>query len=214
MISFSSNSFSGEKMKKQLPKRRSRIPAAATPPITALLSDINNPDSLGKVIEWAYPQLHDIAVHHLRGEPRGGTLQPTALVNEVCIRFLEGSENFKNRRYFFTAASDSMRRVLVDRARMRHSKRRGGHLQRVDFSYAEQIGFENPAEILHLDAALKRLESAQPLWSKLVELRIFCGLSTVDAAYVLGIGDSTARRHWAGAMQWLRRALQDAGEGA
>jgi RNA polymerase sigma factor (TIGR02999 family) len=130
----------------------------------------------------------------------------------MCIRFLEGPNAFKNRRYFFAAASRAMRRLLVESARSRRAKKRGGHWQRVDFSYAEQIGFEHPSELLDLDSALKRLQAFHPLWSNVTELRIFGRLSARDAARILGIGESTARRHFALARKWLRHDMAQASQ--
>jgi RNA polymerase sigma factor (TIGR02999 family) len=159
-------------------------------------------------MQWAYPQLHDIAVHHFRIESPGRTLQPTALINEMCLRFFEEKAIFKNRRYFFRAASTAMRRVLVDRARGRRAKKRGGDWQRVDFGEAERIGFEQPTELLNFDAALKRLQTVQPRWGEVVELRVFGQLSTVEVASVLGIAQSTAGKHWTRAKAWLRDDLK------
>ena len=184
------------------------VRAARAGEISLLLSDLSNPESLRQVLELAYPELHDVAVHHVRNESPGCTLQPTELVNAVVIGFIEAKTVFKNRRYFFGAVSEAMRRVLVDRARRVRAKKRGGHWQRVDFCEAERIGFEQPGELLDLHAALKRLEEVQPLWNEIAELRVFGGLSTAEAATVLGIGASTARKRWANAREWLRGALE------
>jgi RNA polymerase sigma factor (TIGR02999 family) len=192
---------------KQPTKRQVRIPAASQPEITLLLSS-DNPDALRQVIKWSLPQLHDIAVHHFRDEPPGRTLQPTALVNEVCVRFLKSPQSFENRRHFFAAASKGMRRILVEAARRRKAKMRGGHLQRVDFSYAEQLGFEDPRELVEVDTALDRLQSLHPAWAEVVDLRIFGGLSALEASTVLAIGESTARKHFARALEWLRGELK------
>ena len=101
-----------------------------------LLSNLKNPESLRQVLELAYPELHDIAVHHVRSESPGCTLQPTELVNVVVIGFIQHGTVFKNRRYFFGAVSEAMRRVLVNRARRYSAKKRGGGWQRVDFREA------------------------------------------------------------------------------
>jgi len=152
--------------------------------------------------------LHDMALRKVRREAPGRTWQPTALVNEICLRFIEKRPVFKNRRYFFGAASMAMHRILVADARRRHTKKRGGDWQRVNFSEAERIGFEEPAELLDFDAAMKALKREEPLWAEVAELRIFGGWSTTEAATILGVAESTIRRRWAKARNRLRAALR------
>lgn len=180
--------------------------------LTLLLSDLQNPESLRTVMRLAYGDFHDIARGYARKEPPGCTLTPTALVNEACLRLLvEGSTlgPFDNRRHFFGVAARVMRRILVDRARRRNAQKRGGGWTRVDFSDAERIGFEQPIELLDFHAVLTRLHEFRPLWGEMAELRIFGGWSTLQAAGIVGIAPSTARRRWARAKDWLRRALTD-----
>lgn len=192
------------------------IPSPREKRITLLLSEIPTPEALRAVMDLAYPQLHNIAVHYIRNEPRGRTLQATALLHEGCIRLLESPSNFRNKKrgYFFRAASKAMRRVLVDDARHHGAKKRGGNWNRVEFSEAERIGFENPYELLDFDLALARLEKLNAAWSAVTELRIFGQLSAAQTAAVLGIGESTARRHWTQAKTWLRQNLKYFGERA
>jgi RNA polymerase sigma factor (TIGR02999 family) len=158
-------------------------------------------------MELAYAELHEMAVGQCRREPPGGTLQATALLHEACIRLIQAEMTFKNRRHFFGSASKAMRRTLVDGARRRHAHKRGGQWQRVDFAYAREVGFERPGELLDFDLALERLEAINPLWGEVTELRVFGGWSTCEVATILGIGASTARRHWTSAKCWLRAAL-------
>ena len=191
-------------------QRRCPTPAAIDRDITRLLSKPCSPESMRLVLEWAYPQLHDIAIHCCRDERPGRSLGPTILANETCVKFLESDQDFKNRAYFFTAAATMMRRYLIQAARTRSSQRRGGDWQRVDFKYAEQLGFEEPHELLDFDSALKRLEKVCPAWSQMAHLRVFGGLSTAGAAALLKIAESTARRRWAQARAWLRRDLSRA----
>lgn len=195
-------------MKKTLPIHTPHTRTAAAPDVTLLLS---NPKTVPLAIEWAYPQLHDIAVHYIRQEPPGCTLQPTALVNEACVRLLESDVNLQNRHHLFGVYARLTRQTLVDAARKRSARKRGGDWCRVDFSYAEQIGFEQRSELLDFDAALKRLEHVNPKWSRIAELRVFAGLSTTEAANISHIAPSTARKHWADARRWLRDALRRSG---
>ncbi len=176
--------------------------------ITLLLTDLTNPESLKSVMRLAYSELHDIAVHHVRGEAPGRTWQPTELVNEICLRFIEKRAVFKNRRYFFVAASTAMRRILVSSARRRRAKKHGGGWRRVDFSEAERIGFEQPTDLLDFDAALKQLTAEKPLWAEAAELRIFGGWSSAETATILSVSASTVRRRWGKARARLHATLR------
>jgi RNA polymerase sigma factor (TIGR02999 family) len=175
--------------------------------LTLLLSDVNNPEALWTVMRLAYNELHSIAGAHFRREFPGRTLQPTALLHEACLRLIEGGAVLQNRRHFFGAASKAMRRILVDSARRRRATKRGGQWRRVEFSEAERIGFEQQDDLLDFHAALTRLAAAKPLWSEVAELRVFGGWSTAEAAVILEIATSTARRRWALARRWLREDL-------
>ena len=175
--------------------------------LTLILSDKKNSDSLRTVLRLVYDELHGIAVRHCRQESPCRTLQPTALLNEACIRLLESDTRFENRRHFFGAASKTMRRVLVDHARRRRARIRGGTWRRVAFEEAEQIGFEQPTDLLDFNAALTRLEAVKPGLSQIVELRVFGGFTNNEVAVILGIGKSTARRKWSVATKQLRSAI-------
>ena len=155
----------------------------------------------------AYAELHGIAVYQSRKEPNAHSLQPTDLLNEACARLLTGKTIYKNRRYFFGAASKAMARILVESARRRSTRKRGGNFRRVDFSEAERIGFQQPSELLDFHAALTRLAVHEPRWSEIAQLRVFGEFSTTEIANILGCGESTARRHWALARRWLATEL-------
>lgn len=174
--------------------------------ITLLLTDLTNPESLQTVMQLVYEELHRIALGHSR-KARGRTWQPTALLNAACIRLIESGSVFKNRRHFFGAASQAMRRVLVDEARRCHAKKRGRGWTRADFSEAERMGFEQPKEVLDLNIALDRLGKARPDLAEIVHLRIFADLTTRETAIILRISVSTARRRWAEAIRRLTAML-------
>ncbi len=174
--------------------------------ITLLLSTLNNPEALRAVIELTAHELHAMAKGKIRREPPGCTLRPTELLNETCLQLLYSPTSFQNRRHFFGAASQAMRRVLVDRARRRRTLKRGG-CQRVDLTLAEHIGFQQPDDLLNFEAALQKLEVEKPKWSTVVELHVFGGLSLVSIARSLGLSECTVRRYWSEAKKWLRRAL-------
>jgi RNA polymerase sigma factor (TIGR02999 family) len=174
--------------------------------ITLVLSNTKDSESLKKVIQLAHRELHRIAVG-LSSKSEGNTWQPTAILNQACIRLIEAETAFKNHRHFFGAAAKAMRRVLIDDARKRHAKKRGGDWTRVEFTEAELIGFERPKDLLDFDTALKRLEAAEPRLSEIAELRVFDQLTTTEIATILGIGESTARRRWANARKQLASML-------
>jgi RNA polymerase sigma factor (TIGR02999 family) len=175
--------------------------------ITRLLSDKNNIESLKNAIQFAHSELRRIAGALSRKAP-GRTWQPTALLNEACIRLIESGSAFKNHRHFFGAASRAMRRVLVDEARKRGSTKRGGGWTRAEFREAELIGFEQPREVLDFDVALKRLEEVRADLAEIVDLRVFGELTTREIATILRMSESTARRRWAEAIRQLRALLK------
>jgi RNA polymerase sigma factor (TIGR02999 family) len=152
----------------------------ASEQITAWLTgwrkgDANASEQLFAIV---YPQLRRIAARFLRNERDGHTLEPNALVNELCLRFL-GSKpiDFKDRAHFFAVAAQTMRRILIDHARARIADKRGGEQQRLSLSAVE--GWNPVArneDLLMLDRALSKLEKADSRAARVVELRFFGGL--------------------------------------
>ena len=108
------------------------------------------------------------------------------------------------RGHFFAAAAEAMRRILVENARRRHRVKRGGNRARVDLDKAEPTTPETDDDLLALDDALDRLANQDPIKAQLVQLRVFAGLTVVQAAEILGLSKSTADRYWAYARAWLR----------
>ena len=142
-------------------------------------------------------------------ERQGHTLQPTALVHEAVLRML-GRETlvFEGRNHFLRAASQAMRRVLVDHARARRAAKRGGGL-RVTLSDEMGPHAEPAVDILALDDALSRLAAVEPRWAQVVELRFLLGLEVPEVADVLGISTATVKRDWRFARAWLDEELRD-----
>ncbi len=122
---------------------------------------------------------------------------------------VDSGPTFANRRHFFAAAAQAMRRILVENARRKRRLKHGGARQRVDLQQTEVIGRQNlpVIDLLALDEALKRLAQQDPLKARLVELRFFVGLSVKEAAEVLDISLITAKRHWRYTRAWLHREL-------
>lgn len=187
-------------------KRRARKVKRSAGPITVVLSKVEHPESLKTVMELAYEELHGIAVAERR-KWIAHSLQPTELLSETYIRLLKNKKGFKNRRYFFASAAKAMRRILVDQARRSRAQMRWGHLDRVDFTYAQQIGFEEPAMLLEFHAALERLEKENSDWSDIVELRVFGGYSVAELAFILDCSESAVRVALANAKTWLIKKL-------
>jgi RNA polymerase sigma factor (TIGR02999 family) len=136
------------------------------------------------------------------------SLDATALVHEAYIR-LVGNQQFDNRGHFFAAAAESMRRILVDRARERKSLKRGGGFSKRDIDKIDLLTAVTPDQVLAIDDALSRLAVNDPAAAQLVELRYFAGLTVEEAARALGISPATAYRHWKYARAWLYSELCD-----
>jgi RNA polymerase sigma factor (TIGR02999 family) len=156
------------------------------------------------------PQLRKIAARAFDRERADHTLQPSALVNELCVRLL-GNEPiaFNDRVHFFAVAAQTMRRILIDHARARIRAKRGGVQHRVALS---AVAGWNPVaaheDVLALDEALSTLEKIDPRASRVVELRFFGGLQEDEVAEVLDVSVITVKRDWKAARAWLVGRLQ------
>jgi RNA polymerase sigma factor (TIGR02999 family) len=166
----------------------------------------------GQLLPLVYHELRQLAARQLAGEKPGQTLQPTALVHEAYLRLVGpgNAEGFSNRRHFFGAAAEAMRRVLVENARCKHSQKRGGGWKRVDLDQFPAANSDRSEEVLDVDAALSGLAAADTQAAELVKLRYFAGLSIAQAAKVLDISPRSADFVWAYARAWLIRFLNDA----
>ena len=177
--------------------------------VTRLLHDARegNAAAFERLLPIVYAELHGIAERHMHRERADHTLQPTALVHEAFLRLVGGTPaEFSDRKHFLRAASQVMRRVLVDHARARNSDKRGGALR---VTLDEQVAGhdERTLDMLVLDDALTRLAAAEPRWAQVVELRFFTGLEVHEVAEVLEISAATVKRDWQFAKAWLSREL-------
>lgn len=165
----------------------------------------------GRALELLAPMLEDelrrLANRCLRREPADHTLQPTALVNEAYLRLLDwNAVEWQDRAHFLAVAAKMMRRILVNYAVARRSRKRGGSALFVSLTEAGTVPVGTP-DLIALDEALMALAKFDERKSRLVELRYFGGLTSEEAAQVLGISPRTANREWEMARLWLFRFL-------
>jgi len=182
----------------------------SSPHVTALLGDWSrgDPSALGQLLPLVYNELRRVAGRQLRGERGGHTLQPTALVHEAYLRLVDQRHvDWQDRAHFFGVAAQVMRRILVDHARRHKAAKRGDGVRCVSIEEAKDVEAPNAVPILTLDHALSRLEEVDADLARIVELRAFGGLTIEDAAHVLSVSPSTAKRDWRLAKAWLRREL-------
>jgi RNA polymerase sigma factor (TIGR02999 family) len=179
--------------------------------VTQILSAIEqgDPQAASQLLPLVYEELRKLAAEKVAQESPGQTLQATALVHEAYLRLVdvEKARHWKGRGHFFAAAAEAMRHILVDRARRKRSRKRGGDRARVVFDEANLAAAEDPEEVLAVDAAVAGLAAADAQAAALVKLRYFAGLSIPEAAEALHISARSADRLWAYARAWLRRAI-------
>jgi len=175
--------------------------------VTRILNAIEQGDVLAteRLLPVVYRELRVLAAQKLSRELPGQTLQATALVHEAYLRLVgEERQSWKNRRHFFAAAAEAMRRILVENARRKQSLKRGGAWQRVDLNDAQPARMAPSDDLLALDEALEKLGRRDPLKAEVVKLRFFAGLTGGQVAQALDMARSTADEHWAYARAWLR----------
>jgi RNA polymerase sigma-70 factor, ECF subfamily len=162
------------------------------------------------LIARLYDELRALARVHLRREREGHTLSTTALVNEAYLRLAnQGNIDPRDRTRFFSIASTTMRRVLVDHARRRLRLKRGEGVETVPLEEADVWLTEGEAdELVALDQALDRLAALDGRASAVVQHRFFGGLSLDETAELLGVSKKTVQRDWLTARAWLRREVE------
>ena len=190
--------------------------APMNPELTVLLHRLHegSPEAGDDLLRMVYAELRGMAQSRLNSEG-APTIQATELVHEAWLRMGGGSapgDGWENRRHFFAAAAESMRRILVDRARARSSQKRGGsqtgpslELSK-DFATAETF---DPDLLVALDAALTGLEAENASAARVVVLRFFAGLTVPETAALLAVDERTVIRKWKFAQAWLYQRLQE-----
>lgn len=178
--------------------------------ITSLLNRASQGDAAAsaELIPLVYEELRALAAQYLRNERRDHTLQATALAHEAYLR-LVGGENliWQSRAYFFAAAAQAIRRILVDYARQHQSLKRGGDHERVELDHIQVVVNAPDLDVLAIDEALTRLATFDAQGAKIVELRFFGGLPVEEVAQVMGVSERTIAREWRLARAWLKREL-------
>jgi RNA polymerase sigma factor (TIGR02999 family) len=179
--------------------------------VTRILSAMEqgDPHAAEQLLPLVYDELRRLAAEKMAQEKPGQTLQATALVHEAYLRLVdvEQARHWKSRGHFFAACAEAMRHILVDRARRKRSRKRGGDRARVEFDEANLAAAGDSEEVLAVDEALAGLAAADARAAELVKLRYFAGLSIPEAAEALNISPRSADRLWAYARAWLRRAI-------
>ncbi len=178
--------------------------------VTDLLDAWSNGETgaLEKLIDLVYDELRRIASRSFQGENPGHTLQPTALVHEVYLKFKgQRKVSWRSRAEFFGVVARKIREILVDHARRRNTFKRGGDVVKISLDEMIDVGQNPEAELIALDDALKRLETLDERQSRIVEQRIFVGLSVEEIAELEGVSRVTIWRDWKAALLWLRREL-------
>jgi RNA polymerase sigma factor (TIGR02999 family) len=166
-------------------------------------------EALNHLIPLVHAELRQIARRFMRKERAGNSFQSSALVNEAYLRLIDAQNvDWQNRAHFFAITASLMRRILVDLARQRQARKRGGSAERVLLDEELVAGPQGREDLLALDEALTALAAFDERKSKVVELRFFGGLNEAEIAEALEVSRETVRRDWRLAKAWLSRFLR------
>ena len=178
--------------------------------ITLLLQRLRNGDrdAESELMPIVYKHLHGLAQKQFKSERPGNSLQPTALVSELYLRLIrDTSIDWQSRGHFYAIAAQTIRRILVDHARVLNAQRRPARAKRVQVDDVVLYSEDHTTEILIIDEALTRLASWDARQAQVVELRFFAGLSIEETANALGVAERTVKRDWTLARAWLATVL-------
>ena len=180
--------------------------------ITRLLRDSEGGDAgaARTLLPLVYEELQALARPIFLGERCGHTLQPTAVIHEAWLKIAKHVDRIEDRGHFFAVASQAMRRVLTDHVRRRKRLKRGGARERITLDHSLVASDSKEFDLVDLEDSLARLSRLNARHARVVELRIFGGLTVPEAAQVLGVGRSTVESDWFMAKSWLRTELSHA----
>ncbi len=177
--------------------------------VTVLLNRLSEGDETApdRLLPLVYDDLRRLARAYFANEKSEHTLQPTALVHEAYIRLVNWENvDWQNRAHFFAVAAQVMRKILIDHARRKNARKRGG--QRILLDEAVSFSNEKELDLVKLDEALQTLEKLDARQARIVELRFFGGLSIEETAYILKTSETTVKREWTFAKALFQRELQ------
>jgi RNA polymerase sigma factor (TIGR02999 family) len=186
--------------------------------VTQVLNAIEqgDPQAAAQLLPLVYEELRRLAAQKLAHEKPGQTFSATALVHEAYVRLVgdERDQPWDGRIHFFAAAAEAMRRILVENARRKRSRKHGGGLLRHSVDDVQLAAAGPDQDLEALDEALTRFAAQDRLKADLVKLRYFAGLTLEQAANLLGISPATADRYWAYARAWLHQEITRGDAGA
>lgn len=182
--------------------------------VTRILLDLSareagDPAATERLFALVYDELRGLAANLMRRERSGHTLQPTALVHEAYLKLVDQTRiQWEDRAHFFGIAARAMRQILVDHSRRHRAEKRGGGLERVTLEDDAAAAASSAFEVLDLDDALTRLAALDPRAARVVELRVFGGLTHDETAKLLGVSRRTVDGDWSMGRMWLARELR------
>jgi RNA polymerase sigma factor (TIGR02999 family) len=170
----------------------------------------SDPAVAEQLLDLVYEELRRLAASKMAKEAPGHTLQPTELVHEAWLR-LGGAKNppFENRAYFFSAAAEAMRRILIDRARRKRRIRHGGKCERIEFDGQDLAAPEADQQLLAVHEVLGKLAQDRPMQAEIVKLRYFAGMTNEEIALILDISITTVKKHWTFARAWILHEIEN-----
>ena len=179
--------------------------------VTRILNAIDGGDDQAgqELIPLVYDELRTMAARKMAYERPGQTLQATALVNEAYLRLVGNDQHWENRGHFFAAAAEAMRRILVDNARKKNSRKHGGGIVKIELSSVDVAINTDDDHLLLVNDALENLAAKDPEAAELIKLRFFAGMSNAEAAQTLGLAERSATRIWTYARAWLYKEISE-----
>jgi len=181
-----------------------------------LLSSLSQGDRsvIGRLMTLLYEDLRSMASRFLDRESSGHTFQPTDLVNESFLKIAGQTRiSWQGKTHFMAVSAQAMRRILVDHARTKHRKKRGGPTRR-RLELRDDLAFSlnRPEEVLAVDEILDKLEVLDPVHARILELRVFSGMGMREIAAVLEVSSRTVERQWAMIRAWTLKELDSCNE--
>ena len=179
---------------------------------TLLLTAVEqgDPTAAEKLLDLLYEELRRLATSKMAQEAPGQTLQPTALVHEAWLRLVVSKNpKFENRAHFFSAAAEAMRRILIDNARRKLTRRHGGGVERIDLNGQDLAAPAADEQLLAVHEVLDNLAKDHPIQAEVVKLRYFVGMTNEETAEALGISVATVKNYWTFARTWIFNEIKD-----